>query len=384
MTNFQSRSWALLLTLVSLLPLATSCANDDKPIEPIEPIDEPMLKGTISSYNKSGAAILDITAADMTNAGFTLGDVISITIDNKKIIMPYYDGFYNSKGEYLCVAYPTSPTIRFTANDIGLPQELRELEGHSVTIRMQEQGGSLNVQQAMSMTYSNNRSDYPEFSDAAYANVRAVKAGKIANGVLHRSSSPFRNKINRAHYVSEYLESEGIKTVLNLADTEEEMLTYDMPPYSRTLWDGGHVLLCPLKSDPTADDFNNKLIAALKELPLRPAPYVVHCTEGKDRTGYACALLEGLCGATYQEIVDDYLITYYNFYYITQENDPEKCKTLVSLRLNPCLMFYAGVSDETQLQNVDYAKAFASYLLSHGMSQQQLDALIQVLTANPG
>ena len=43
-------------------------------------------------------------------------------------------------------------------------------------------------------------------------------------------------------------------------------------------------------------------------------------------------------------------------------------------------MYYAGVKDEAQLPNVDYAKAFAAYLLSHGMNHQQLDALIQVLT----
>lgn len=39
----------------------------------------------------------------------------------------------------------------------------------------------------------------------------------------------------------------------------------------------GNVILCPLKADPTADDFNKRLIAALKELPTRPAPYIVHC-----------------------------------------------------------------------------------------------------------
>ena len=55
---------------------------------------------------------------------------------------------------------------------------------------------------------------------------------------------------------------------------------------------------------------------------------------------YVCALLEGLCGATYEEIVADYLITYYNY----------------------------------------YAKAFSDYLLSHGMSRQQIDALIQAMT----
>ena len=132
---------------------------------------------------------------------------------------------------------------------------------------------------------------------------------------------------------------------------------------------------------PTADDYNKRLIEALKELPSRPAPYVVHCMEGKDRTGYVCALLEGLCGATYEEIVADYLITYDNYYHINPTISPALCNTLVSLRLNTCLMYYAGVDDEAQLPNVDYEKAFTNYLLSHGMSRQQLDALIQALTA---
>ena len=41
-------------------------------------------------------------------------------------------------------------------------------------------------------------------------------------------------------------------------------------------------------------------------------------------------------------------------------------------------MHYSGVYDEAQLPNVDYTKAF--YLLSHGMSQQQIDALVKALT----
>ena len=185
--------------------------------------------------------------------------------------------------------------------------------------------------------------------------------------------------------MSEYLQQEKVRTVLNLADTEEKMLSYkDIPPYSLSLWKEGNVILCPLKADPTADDYNNRLIEALKQLPSHPAPYLVHCMEGKDRTGYVCALLEGLCGATYEEIVADYLVTYDNYYYINPAKDPVLCNTLVSLRLNTCLMFYANVSDESQLPNIDYAKAFSSYLLSHGMTQQQLDALVHALTVpNP-
>lgn len=386
MKNYQSKrlylsallqsGWksVLLLTLVCLLTLTASCSDDD------DTNNVPMLKGKISSYNEFGAAMLDFTQADMTEAGFTLGDVISISIDDKEIIMPYYDGFYTRNGEYLCVAYPTYPSICFTANNIGLPKELTGLEGHSVVVKMVEKGGRLDVQTALSMSYTIDREDYPNFSDTEFANARASKGGRLASGVLHRSSSPFCNDINRAFYVSEYLKREKVRTVLNLADTEEKMKSYDMPPYSRTLWEEGNVILCPLKADPTADDYNNRLIEALKELPLRPAPYVVHCMEGKDRTGYVCALLEGLCGATYEEIVADYLITYDNYYLITPKNDPILCNTLVSLRLNTCLMYYAGVNDEAQLPSVDYAKAFSSYLLTHGMSQQQIDALVQALT----
>ena len=358
----------------------TSCSDDDTTD------NTPVLKGKITSYNEFGAAMLSFTETDMTNAGFTLGDVISITIDDKKeIVMPYYDGFYTRNGEFLCVAYPTYPSICFTANNIGLPKELTDLEGHSVTVRMKEKGGCLDVQTALSMKYSNERIEYPDLSDAEFANARTVKAGNIPSGILYRSSSPFSNDIKRDIYVSEYLQQEKVRTVLNLADNEEKMLSYkDIPPYSLSLWKEGNVILCPLKADPTADDYNNRLIEALKKLPSHPAPYLVHCMEGKDRTGYVCALLEGLCGATYEEIVADYLVTYDNYYDINPAKDPVLCNTLVSLRLNTCLMFYANVSDEAQLPNIDYAKAFSSYLLSHGMTQQQLDALVHALTVpNP-
>ena len=366
----------VLLVFVSLLTFMVSCSDDD------DTKSVPTLEGKIVSYNEFGAAMLDFTETDMTKAGFTLGDVVSITVDGKEIVMPYYDGYYTRNGEYLCVAYPTYPSICFTANNVGLPEELTGLEGHAVTVRMKEKGGCIDVQQALSMKYTNEREDYALISDAAFANARGVSAGKMASGILYRSSSPFSNEINRAKYVSEYLEQAKVMTVLNLTDTEEKMAAYDMPAYSRSLWEGGQVILCPLKADPTADDYNQRLVAALKELPSRPAPYVVHCTEGKDRTGYVCALLEGLCGATYEEIVADYLITYDNYYQITPVKDPALCNTLVSLRLNTCLMYYAGVTDEAQLPEVDYAKAFASYLLSHGMSQQQLDALVQALTVS--
>ena len=115
---------ATLLFLICMSVLTASCSDDYK--------DDPMLIATISSYNEFGAAMLDVTKTDMTRAGFTLGDIICITVDGKEIVMPYYDGFYTRNGEYLCVAYPTYPSICFTANNTGLPKELTGLVGHAV------------------------------------------------------------------------------------------------------------------------------------------------------------------------------------------------------------------------------------------------------------
>ncbi|MBP5137148.1 MAG: tyrosine-protein phosphatase [Paludibacteraceae bacterium] len=364
---------AILLPAVLMLAWATSCNDKESSND-----TEPRIEGRIVSDNEFGAAMLSFTEDEMLKAGFSFGDVVTITVNGKEITMPFYDGFYALTGEFLCVAYPTYPSVCFTANNTGLPEELTGLEGQTVVIRQKEKLGKIDVQEAMSMKYNNERGRYP--SDEAFANARAASAGNIASGRLYRCSSPFSNEINRAEYSSAFLAQHQVKSVLNLADTDEKMASYNMPTYSRTLWESGNVILCPLKADPTADEFNSKLIAALKELPSHPAPYAVHCVEGKDRTGYVCALLEGLCGATYDEIVRDYLITYENYYFINPQDDSEVCNALLTLRLNPCLMYYAGVNNESQLPNIDYAQAFSTFLLNHGMTQLQIDALVHALT----
>lgn len=370
----QSGWKTLIFALFTILLTTTySCSDNDD-----ETDNDQKLICTIESYNEFGAGMLSITEADMTKAGFSLGDVISIDVAGKTIVMPYYDGYYTFDGEYVCVAYPTYPSICFTVNNKGLPEELQGREGQTVIIRMKEKGGKIDVQKALSMKYTNDRNNY--LSDEAFANARMVTGGNIASGVLHRSSTPFSNEIGRANYVADYLEKNHVKTVLNLADTEEKMLGYDMPVYSRTLWEGNNVILCPLKQNPTVDDYNNRLIEALKDLSKREPPYVVHCQEGKDRTGYVCAFLEGLCGASYDEIAADYLKTYENFYKITPEKDPAVCNALLTLRLNWCLMYYTNADDEAQLPDIDYAEALSNYLLAHGMIQPEIDALIEALT----
>ena len=53
--------------------------------------------------------------------------------------------------------------------------------------------------------------------------------------------------------------------------------------------------------------FKTQTIKALQAICKNDGPFLIHCTEGKDRTGFVCILIEALAGASYQQIVDDYV-----------------------------------------------------------------------------
>ena len=97
----KSYSLFILILFASVLTVLSSCSDDDKIY------DGPILKGKFISYNEFGGAMVNLTSEDMTNAGFTLGDVLSITIVGREYSAPYYDGYYSVTGDYLFVAYPS-------------------------------------------------------------------------------------------------------------------------------------------------------------------------------------------------------------------------------------------------------------------------------------
>lgn len=358
--------------ILAFLCAVGPAACDDRPD------DTRTLDAVLTGYDDFNNAELDVTRADMKAAGFVPGDVLSVAIRDEVLELPYHSGFFTRIGEMLVVDYPSYEHTVITASSTGLSDKYLGLEGTRVTLSVKRKAGALEAERILGMQYSNDRSDYSD--DVEFANARMVMTNGMAENRLYRSASPFDNKFGRAPYVSAYLEEQGVSTVLNLADNEETGRSYqDVPSYSRKLMDGGDVIFCKINSNYRSVDFNDKLISGLKEMSAREAPYVIHCTEGKDRTGYACALLEALAGASYDEIAQDYLLSYRNYFHITPEKNPKECRALLSLRLNDALMYYCGIDDESLLASVNLSEAVCRYLLAHGMTQPQIDALRNTL-----
>ena len=111
----------------------------------------------------------------------------------------------------------------------------------------------------------------------------------------------------------------GIKTIVNLADSQEEAMAY--PGFAESYYSSQNALYLGLGVDFQADDFQAGLADGLRHIAKNEGPYLVHCTEGKDRAGFVSALLSCLMGAGYEEVIADYMVTYDNYYGVKPGTD---------------------------------------------------------------
>ena len=333
-----------------------------------------------------GGVYITNTIDEFNALGFEYGDSVDIVFSNGYILndQPYYNGYYTENGKSLLVAYPGYDYIKAAINNGDDLWEVAGLnENDTATITLNERGKYLDIQNARNISYTDERSEFA--SDEVFANFRSVKAGNISANTLYRSASPCDDQHNRATYVNALIEAAGIQCIVDLADSDEKIHGYiEDPefncPYFLSLYENGLVIPLSMNTNFSSDTFKTKLSAGLTAMAEQKGPYLVHCTEGKDRTGFVCMLLEALCGASYDEIVDDYMITYDNYYKITRESDPDRYTVIVEHVLDP--MIYALFDDrEIDLSTADLAAGAENFLQSAGMDTDRIAGLKAALTA---
>ena len=390
--NKKKRVIAVISVICMLAALLTACGKKQ---EPVVVQDLPIIHET-----EFGGVYPEITIEDFNALGFKYGDSVDVEFSNgfKFTDIPYYNGYYTKNGEPLICAYPGYPYIRIGINNGGDLWEKAGLDDSmTVTITLNTAEKYLQMQETMNLSYSDIREEYP--SDEVFANFREVTAGDILPGTLYRSASPCDNQHNRAPYVDELAEQAQIGFILDLADNDEKIQKYFAKDdfhsyYMKSLYDTGKDFPAAVTAAYETAPFRASLAAALTALAHSDGPYLVHCTEGKDRTGFVCVLLEALCGATFEEIRTDYMITYDNYYELNREKDPTKYDFVVENLLSPMMVaieeerydlptmfkLFSGVADGTVPEEVDLAQHAANYLTSAGMTEEDVKRLKEKLT----
>ena len=392
----------------SMIPFLflTGCTKKEE--KPEEPEDEssavtPETLG-ISDYpivheTEFGGVYIEMTIEDFNALGFEYGDSVDVVFSNGYRLddIPYYNGYYVDPGNPLLIGYPGYDYIKATVNygqdlwdtanlKIGAAKEETpetglwlnaDLDKHdTASVYLHEKGKYLDIEQASDIHYKDERDQFP--SDEVFANFRAVNMGNLKENVIYRSASPCDNQHKRAPFVNDLIEQAGVNAILDLADTEVKIERYInaddfSSPYFLSLYEGGKVLPIGLNMNFYSEEFAAKTAQGFADLSKLETPYLIHCTEGKDRTGFVCMLVEMLAGSDYQAIVDDYMITYDNYYQITKEKDPARYDVILKRNLIAMMKYVTG-ADEDGLKTADLAAAAEKYLLNTGMSEEDLAA----------
>ncbi len=342
-----------------------------------------------------GGVYIKIAIDDFNALGFSFGDSIDLTFDNGKKLedIPYYNGYYVDAGEPLLIGYPGYEYIKATINygqdlwdefSLKVPANVEGLwkkavleEHNTATITLHEKGKYLPIQEASDIHYFDERERYD--SDAMFANFRSMNLGKLKRDVIYRSASPCDNQHNRAPYVDALIREAGVKTILDLADNEVKIEKYIArdgfaSPYFLSLYDSDQVIPIALNMNYLSDDFGMKIVQGFNLMAEKEGPYLIHCTEGKDRTGFVAMLIEALAKASYKEIEADYMKTYANYYRIDKSNDKEKYQIILERNLDGMIAFMvndAGID----FKNCDLSIYAENYLQRCGMSEEQIQAL---------
>jgi len=359
---------SLVLILVMALPMAYAFAEEAAP----------SVTGKVTEIEKYGHALLDVTIADFNAAGFALGDVVTVDAGTYHDDMPYFDGYYVDKGAYMVRAYPGHTCIAVCINYGKFAETAGIGIGDSVKITLKEKAGALDVQTMSSLVYTNDPADYA--TEEIFANFRMISSGEIAEGKLYRSASPINNEMGRAAYANKFVEAAGVKTVMNMGDTDEEIAAYAneegfASEYYKALYDNGNVIALGMPVNFSSAEFAEGIVKGLTFLAGKEAPYHIHCTEGKDRAGFTSMLIAALMGASKDELIADYMLSYANYYGITEENDAAKYEMIVNKNIVEMLYVVAGAEKGANLDEIDFAKAAETYLLNAGMAQEAINAL---------
>ncbi|MBQ7487683.1 MAG: tyrosine-protein phosphatase [Clostridia bacterium] len=348
---------------------------------------------TVYEIQKYGNLLLSLTGSEFLNDGYAFGDIVTVTINGQEYDMPVGSNYSDvdqgkmifrvaikpdTNEDYITIAinmgnFATTAglgTIETTDSDPGYVWHLNEgvPDPIPVTVAMKQSGGYYDQWVMHQLVRSDKREDYPNLTDAEFANFRPIRTTGVGEGKLYRSSSPVNPELGRNLYADKAAEEAGIKTVINLADTEAEMKNYE--GFADSYYSKQAIIPLNLGVDFTAEEFCTSMVKGLRFIAENDGPYLVHCTEGKERCGYVSAFLESLMGASADEVIADYMVTFYNYYDVLPGT--EKYDSIASSNIAKTLTEAFGLDD---IKNADLAAAAEKYLIALGMSTDEISAI---------
>ncbi len=229
--------------------------------------------------------------------------------------------------------------------------------------------------------------DYDDM--VVFGNLRDVAGGDLVPDSIYRSASPW-NAGNRSPVADDYLREQGTEYLICLNMNEDEVAEYaeKMPDaYASELYREGKVSSKILRA--AVHSYPGDIEFVIDSLLEADGKIGMFCTYGKDRTGFYSALIEGLAGATYDEILADFMTSFCNYYHI--EEGSEEYDVVAKNYPQRVLYLYDHTEliphpekvdwDSVEFEKFNPEEVFTKYLVDHiGMDADKVQKVKDKLT----
>ncbi|MBR5341713.1 MAG: tyrosine-protein phosphatase [Erysipelotrichaceae bacterium] len=379
----KKKNRVLLFVAIVTLLFSYGCEKKKPEVEEM-PMEETVVRTYITEDQISsfGNIYTNLEKQALFDAGFEPGDILTISFLDQKVDAPlvsaYSDVTSLSTGIFALANYDTI-TLAINMGDFasyyGVAEKIAEgdkviwklkSDPLEMTFTLKEKGGYLDEYMIMQLKYSNEREDYPQLSDEEFANFRSISTSGMGKNILYRSSSTVDDTYNRAKYADLAAARHHIAFILNLINNEADLK--DIPGYEETYFSSVNHLAKSTNLDVKSEENRKDTAEFMRVIANNKGPYLVQCLKGTDRTGFFCAILECLMGASYDEIVDDYMVTYYNWNGVTK--DDKAYQIIADKNIINTLKTVFGTDD---LKNADLQTEAHTYLLNIGLSEKEIE-----------
>ena len=280
---------------------------------------KPTLRAEVIEVIHGNTLVLDIGMGDLEGLDAEIGDDILVKINDdtfsalfspssKYKAIPIYGGYIAEVSGKITIGYTS-------CNHVTLDYKV----GDILTLSREGRNPIVDKMPNYLRGHSDDPGDYDDMVE--FVNIREVSGGDMVPDQIYRSASPW-NAGNRSPIADDYHRELGTEFMICLNLDEEELVGYveSMPDaYASGLYREGKVS-CKLvhAAVHSYPDDIRFLIDSLLEAEGKTG---IFCTYGKDRTGFYCAVIEGLAGATYDEILTDFMASMCNYYHIEKDSE---------------------------------------------------------------
>lgn len=301
------------------------------------------------SKTENGSVQLEASVADLKAKNIEVGDSLLFKFSTAYVAedVAFLNGAFMNSGMHIAIAQSQDSPVVFQYQNLGGLWDKASLnENSTVKINVSTKSKYLKLNEALTKPITQ-----------SYTNVRSLRGGNLKLLNLFRGSSPNTNAdVNGTLYY--YYKNLSINNKINLDENKYGITTIDIKNI----------------------DCNKMIIDTLFQLVNNQNRTYIY-SSNNDTTAYFCAIIEAIAGASYEEILNDYMETYKNLYGITKEEKPEEYNAIKTYHIDWFLHKFTKTLNDYDLSKCDFAYDAEMYLRSNGVSGKDIDLIKNRLTA---